>query len=147
MKIAMACDHGAYEYKEMIKKMLEEQGHTIEDFGCNSKDSVDYPDFALPAAISVANGNNERGIVICSTGVGVSICANKVDGVRCALVHDTTTAALTRQHNDSNVLALGQLTTGELIAKEIVNIWLNTPFSGDERHQRRINKMMAQEKA
>lgn len=145
MKIAIACDHGAYEYKEMIKKMLEEQGHVVQDFGCDSKASVDYPDYAIPAAQSVADGTNERGIVICSTGIGVSICANKVKGVRCALVHDTTSARLTREHNNTNVLALGQLVTGETIAKEIVNVWINTEFSNDARHIRRIDKMMAAE--
>lgn len=145
MKIAIACDHGAYEYKEMIKKMLEEQGHIVQDFGCDSKASVDYPDYAIPAAQSVADGTNERGIVICSTGIGVSICANKVKGVRCALVHDTTSARLTREHNNTNVLALGQLVTGETIAKEIVNVWINTEFSNDARHIRRIDKMMAAE--
>ncbi len=145
MKIAIACDHGAFEYKEMIKKMLEEQGHEVQDFGCDSKASVDYPDYAIPAAKSVADGTNERGIVICSTGIGVSICANKVKGVRCALVHDTTSARLTREHNNTNVLALGQLVTGETIAKEIVNVWINTEFSNDARHIRRIDKMMAAE--
>ena len=146
MKISMACDHGAFEYKEMIKAMLSAEGHEVVDYGCHSKESMDYPDTAALAAKAVANKECERGIVICSTGIGVSIVANKVDGVRCALVHDLVTAKLTREHNDTNVLALGQLTTGELIAKEIVKIWLGTPFSNEPRHQRRIDKVMALEK-
>ena len=146
MKIALACDHGSYEYKELIKKMLSEEGHEIEDFGCHSKESVDYPDYAAPAAQSVANGKNDRGIVICSTGIGVSITANKIKGIRCALVSDPVSARLTREHNDTNVLALGQLVTGEAVMKEIVHVWLNTEFSHAERHQRRIDKVMALEK-
>jgi ribose 5-phosphate isomerase B len=145
MKISIACDHGAFEYKEIIKEMLSAEEHEVVDYGCHSKESMDYPDTAALAAKAVANKECERGIVICSTGIGVSIVANKVDGVRCALVHDLATAKLTREHNDTNVLALGQLTTGELIAKEIVKIWLNTPFSNEPRHQRRIDKVMALE--
>lgn len=146
MKIAVACDHGALEYKELIKQMLSDEGHVVEDFGCNSKESVDYPDFASKAAISVAEGKNDRGIVVCSTGVGVSITANKINGIRCALISDTVSAKLTREHNDSNVLAIGQLVTGEAVMKEIVRIWINTEFSKDARHQRRIDKIMALEK-
>lgn len=146
MKIAVACDHGALEYKEIIKKMLSDEGHIVEDFGCYSKESVDYPDFASKAAQSVADGRNERGIVVCSTGVGVSIAANKIKGIRCALISDTVSAKLTREHNDSNVLAIGQLVTGEAIMKEIVRIWIHTNFSKEERHQRRIDKITDLEK-
>ena len=145
MKIAIACDHSAVEYKEIAKAMLVEMGHEVEDFGTHSHVSMDYPDTAGLAAKSVACGNNDRGIVFCSTGVGVSIVANKVVGIRCALVHDTVTARLTREHNDTNVLAIGQLTTGELVMKEIVKTWIETPFSQGIRHVRRIQKVMKYE--
>ena len=108
MKIAIACDHGAYEYKEMIKAMLEQEGHEVLDFGTDSTASVDYPDHALPCAQAVAKGEAERGIVLCGTGIGVSITANKVKGIRCALCSDPLSARLTREHNDSNMLAMGQ---------------------------------------
>lgn len=146
MKIAMACDHGAFEYKEEIKAMLTEMGHEIEDFGCHNLDSVDYPDMVYPAAKSVADGKNERGIVLCGTGIGASITANKVDGIRCALVSDCFSAKATRDHNDSNVLAMGQRVIGIELAKEIARIWVNTPFSNDPRHVRRIKKVMNIEK-
>lgn len=146
MKIAVACDHGAVEYKEIMKEMLIQQGHEVEDFGTNSLDSCDYPDFAYACAKSVADGRNERGIVLCGTGIGVSITANKVDGVRCALCSEPVSAKLTREHNDSNVLAMGQRVIGVEMMKEIVNVWINTPFSKDARHQRRIDKVMAIEK-
>lgn len=145
MKIAIACDHGAYEYKEEIKAMLEALGHEVEDFGCANKESVDYPDVAYPAAKSVADKRNDRGIVLCGTGIGVSVTANKVDGIRCALCHDCFTAKVTREHNDSNMIAMGQRVIGIGLAKEIVRIWLETPFSNDERHKRRIDKLMALE--
>ncbi|NBK98935.1 MAG: ribose 5-phosphate isomerase B [Erysipelotrichia bacterium] len=146
MKIAMACDHGAFEYKQEIKAMLETMGHEVEDFGCYDTTSVDYPDVVAPAVKSVAEHKNERGIVLCGTGIGVSITANKVDGIRCALVHDCFSAKATRDHNDSNVLAMGQRVIGIELAKEIVRIWVNTPFSNDPRHIRRIDKVMALEK-
>lgn len=141
MKIAVACDHGAYEYKEIVKEMLKEMGHEVEDFGCHSTDSVDYPDYAAPAAQSVADGKNDRGIVICGTGIGVSITANKIKGIRCALCSDPVSARLTREHNDSNVLAMGQRIIGVELMKEIVRTWIQTDFSHDERHQRRIDKV------
>ena len=112
MKIALACDHGAFEYKEIVKEMLTKEGHIVEDFGCYSTESVDYPDYAGPAAQSVADGKNDRGIVICGTGIGVSITANKIKGIRCALCSDPVSAKLTREHNDSNVLAMGQRIIG-----------------------------------
>ncbi len=146
MKIAMACDHGAFEYKEEIKLMLEAMGHEVEDFGCYSTEAVDYADMVVPAMDSIVSGKNERGIVLCGTGIGVSITANKVDGIRCALVHDCFTAHTTREHNDSNVLAMGQRVIGIELAKEITRTWVSTAFSQDERHARRIQKIMALEK-
>ena len=143
MKIAVACDHGAYEYKEMIKEMLLSQGHEAVDFGTDSTASMDYPDTALPCAKAVASGECERGIVMCGTGIGVSITANKVKGIRCALCSDPLSARLTREHNDSNMLAFGQRIIGSEMAKEIVNVWLGTPFSNGERHIQRIRKVMA----
>ena len=140
-KIAMGCDHGAYELKEGLKKHLLEQGYLVQDFGCFSKDSMDYPDTALPAAEAVAKGEADRGIVLCTTGIGVSICANKVNGIRCALCVNEECALMTRQHNDTNALALGaKLVTLEQ-AISIAHIWLTTPFSQGERHQRRIDKI------
>ncbi len=146
MKIAIACDHGAYEYKEMIKEMLLSKGHEVKDFGTDSTASMDYPDSALPCAQAVANGEAERGIVMCGTGIGVSITANKVKGIRCALCSDPLSARLTREHNDSNMLAFGQRIVGSEMAKEIVNVWLETPFSNGERHIQRIQKVMDIEK-
>lgn len=141
MKIGIACDHGGYEYKEMLKDMLQKEGHEIKDFGCHSTASVDYTDFAYPCAKAVAAGEYERGIVICGTGIGVSITANKVKGIRCALCSDPLSARLTREHNDSNMLAFGQRIIGSELAKEIVHVWLSVPFSEGERHQRRIAKV------
>lgn len=146
MKIGIACDHGAVEYKEVAKAMLIEQGHEVEDFGTHDTTSCDYPDYALACATSVAQGKNEAGIVICGTGIGVSISANKVNGIRCALCSETTSARLTREHNNANMLAMGQRTIGVEVMKEIVHTFITTPFSNDERHQRRIDKIMAIEK-
>lgn len=145
MKIALASDHGAYDLKEVIKNHLTAQGHDVCDFGCHDKTSCDYPDFAGPAAKTVAAGDCERGIVVCTTGIGVSITANKVRGVRCALLSDLMSAKLTREHNDTNMMAIGAGVTGELLALQIVDTWLGTEFSHAERHQRRIDKMMALE--
>ena len=145
MKIAMACDHGGFALKEALRAWLTEQGHEIEDFGCHSTESCDYPDFAGPAAKAVAAGQCQRGIVICTTGIGVSICANKVDGVRCALCSEPWSAEMTRRHNDANVLAMGAGVVGPNLARQIVTNFLNTEFEGG-RHQRRVDKMMALEK-
>ena len=142
MKISMACDHGGLELKLLIKKHLEEQGNTVVDFGTDDLSSCDYPDYAEPAARAVASGECERGIVVCTTGIGVSIVANKVKGVRCALLSDTVSARLTRLHNDTNMMALGQGIVGQKLALEIVDIWLHTAFEGG-RHQNRVNKIMA----
>ncbi|MEG0823191.1 MAG: ribose 5-phosphate isomerase B [Erysipelotrichaceae bacterium] len=141
MKIALGCDHGALEYKEILKKELAEQGHTVQDFGTYDKASCDYPDYAAAAAKSVANKENDRAIVICGTGIGVSIAANKIKGVRCALCSETLSAQLTREHNDTNVLAMGQRIIGEEMMRAIVKVWLETPFSNGERHIARINKI------
>ena len=143
--IAIACDHGAFALKEALKKHLESKGLEYKDFGTYSLDSCDYPDFAAPAAKAVASGECDRGIVLCTTGIGVSITANKVKGIRCALLSDIMSARLTRQHNDTNMMALGAGVVGEKLALEIVDTWLDTPFEGG-RHQRRIDKVMALEK-
>lgn len=142
MKIAMACDHGGLELKETIKAHLLERGFAVEDFGTNSRESCDYPDYARPAAEAVASGACERGILVCTTGIGVSITANKVKGIRCALLSDPVSAQLTRQHNDTNMMALGQGFVGPMLALQIVDIWLDTAFEGG-RHQRRVDKVMA----
>ena len=143
--IALACDHGAFDLKQAIMKHLEARGLAYKDFGCYDKSSCDYPDFAAPAARAVASGECEKGIVVCTTGIGVSITANKIKGIRCALLSDVMSARLTREHNDTNMMALGAAVTGEMLALEIVDVWLDTAFSGVERHQRRIDKMMAYE--
>ncbi len=146
MKIAVACDHGALDLKNKVKAHLEAQGHEVEDFGTHTLASCDYPDYAAPAAKAVAAGQCDKGIVMCTTGIGVSVVANKVDGIRCALLHDLMTAKLTREHNDTNMMALGAGVVGQMLALQIIDIWLETPFSGNERHQRRIDKVMALEK-
>ena len=143
MKIAMACDHGAVELKNKLKAHLQEKGMEVVDFGTHTTDSCDYPDYIAPAARAVASGECERGIVLCTTGIGVSIVANKIKGIRCALLSDTMTARLTREHNDTNMMALGAGVTGPMLAQEIVDVWLATEFSHSERHQRRIDKVMA----
>ena len=145
MKIAIACDHGALELKNTVKTHLEKQGHEVQDFGTHTLDSCDYPDFAAAAARAVANGECERGIVLCTTGIGMSIAANKVKGIRCALLSDVMSARLTREHNDTNMMAIGAGVVGQLLAFEIVDTWLETEFSGNDRHARRIAKMMALE--
>ena len=145
MIIALAGDHGGHTLKEKIKSWLADAGYEVRDFGCYSADSVDYSDYAFPAAEAVAKGEADRAVLICTTGIGVSICANKVKGVRCALCTDTMTAHLTREHNDTNALAIGAGVVGENLAREILFTWLETPFSGAARHQRRIDKISAYE--
>ena len=139
MKISLGCDHGGLELKETIKAHLLDRGFEVEDFGTYSKDSCDYPDFARPAAEAVASGACERGILVCTTGIGVSITANKIRGIRAALCGDCFSAEATRLHNDANVLTLGARVTGAGLALKIVDTFLDTPFSGDERHVRRIS--------
>ena len=146
MKIAIGCDHGAIDLKNKLVSYLGNKGYEVKDFGTYTKDSCDYPEFAAAAAKAVASGECEKGIVLCTTGIGVSISANKVDGIRCALLADVWSAKMTRLHNDTNMMALGAGVVGENLALEIVDTWLTTEFSGDARHQRRIDKVMALEK-
>lgn len=138
--IAIGCDHGGYELKLEVIKHLEEKGFEVKDFGCDSTNSVDYPDYAYPVAKAVANGECEKGILICGTGIGMSIAANKVKGIRCALCGDTFSAHATREHNDSNVLAMGARVTGLNLALDIVDAWLGAEFMG-QRHLQRIEKI------
>ena len=145
MKIAIACDHGALNMKNAVKDHLQQKGYEVQDFGTYTADSCDYPDFAGAAAKAVASGECEKGIVMCTTGIGVSISANKVKGIRCALLSDVLSARMTRLHNDTNMMAMGAGIIGKNLALEIVDTWLTTPFSEEERHQRRIDKMMALE--
>ena len=145
MKIAIASDHGGFALKQEIAGYLWELGHEAEDFGCHSAESCDYPDFAGAAARAVAAGDCERGIVVCSTGIGISIAANKVHGIRCALCGDLFSAEMTRRHNDANMLALGAFLTPAPLARRIIDVFLNTEFEGG-RHQRRIDKISALEK-
>lgn len=140
MKIAIGSDHGGYYLKQDIIELIKELGYEVEDFGTKGPESTDYSDFAIPVATGVAEGKFDRGILICGTGVGMSITANKVKGIRAALVTDLYTARATREHNNSNVLCLGARITGPQIALEIVKIWLTTEFEGG-RHERRINKI------
>ncbi|MBS4178053.1 ribose 5-phosphate isomerase B [Lederbergia citrea] len=140
MKVALASDHGGIHIREEIKHLLEEMKIEYDDFGCDCEDSVDYPDYALPVAEKVAKGEYDRGILICGTGIGMSISANKVKGIRCALVHDVFSAKATRQHNNSNVLAMGERVIGAGLAREIAKTWLETEFEGG-RHQTRISKI------
>lgn len=138
MKIALGCDHGGYDLKQAIIRYLEEQGISYEDMGCMDKSSCDYPIYAKAAAKAVAEGRCEKGIVICTTGIGISIAANKIKGIRCALCSDTVSARLTREHNDANMLALGAGIIGVNLALGIVDTFLHTEFSGEEKHARRV---------
>ncbi len=144
MKVAIASDHGGINIREEIKKLMDEMNITYIDFGCEHTESVDYPDYAFPVAEKVANGEVDRGILICGTGIGMSIAANKVKGIRCALVHDTFSAKSTREHNDSNMLAMGERVIGAGLAREIVRIWLETEFTGG-RHTQRVEKIISYE--
>jgi ribose 5-phosphate isomerase B len=145
MKIAIGCDHGALDLKNVLVAHLNNKGYEVADFGTHTAASCDYPEFAAAAAKAVASGECDKGIVLCTTGIGVSITANKVKGIRCALLSDLMSARLTREHNDTNMMALGAGVVGQMLALQIVDTWLETEFSGDERHQRRINKLMAVE--
>ena len=138
MNISMGCDHGGYPLKEFLKRWLQEQGHTVVDCGTGSTDSCDYPVFGAAAAREVAEGRCERGIVICTTGIGISITANKVKGIRCALCSDPLSAEMTRRHNDANMLAMGAGMIGRNMAQRITEVFLSTPFEGG-RHQRRVD--------
>ena len=139
--LALACDHGGYELKQEIINYLNSKNIEFIDFGCTSTDAVDYPEYGKKAAHAVANGQCDKGIIICGTGIGISISANKVPGIRCALCHDCFSAAATREHNDANMLALGARVIGVGHALKVVETFLNTPFSNDERHIRRIEQI------
>lgn len=140
--IAIASDHGGYALKEHIKAYLAAKGITCQDFGCETPDRCDYPVFGKAAAQAVASGQCEKGIVICTTGIGISISANKVKGIRCALCGDPLSAELTRRHNDANMLAIGAGFTGKNLAERMVEVFLSTDFEGG-RHERRVNKLNA----
>ena len=142
MKIAVACDHGGLQLKRALVRYLTSKGHEVIDFGTDTEESCDYPDYALPAAEAVAAGRCERGILVCGTGIGVSLVANKVPGIRCAHCHDTYSAKYTRLHIDANMLAFGQRVIGEGLMEEIVDVFLSTDFEGG-RHQRRLDKLAA----
>lgn len=137
--IAIGSDHGGYELKQRVIRHLEEKEIPYEDMGCDGSESCDYPVFGHAVAKAVAEGRCEKGIVICTTGIGISISANKVTGIRCALCADTLSARMTRLHNDANVLAMGAGIVGVNLALDIVDTFLNTDFSGEERHQRRVD--------
>ena len=136
--IAIGCDHGGYELKLRILQYLEEKGLEYKDFGCDSLDSVDYPIYARKVGQAILDGECEKGILICGTGIGISITANKMKGIRCALCSDKFSAEATRLHNDTNIISLGGRVVEPELAVELVDIFLNPPFSGDERHARRI---------
>ena len=137
--IALGCDHGGYAMMQEVKKHLDERGIAYKDFGCDSEASVDYPIYAKKVANAVADGECENGILICGTGIGISIAANKVKGIRAALCHDCFSAAATREHNNANILAMGARVIGVGLALKIVDTFIDTPFSNDERHIRRID--------
>ena len=145
MKIAIACDHGALDLKNLFVDHLQKKGHEVVDFGTHTLDSCDYPDYAAPAARAVASGECDKGVVLCTTGIGMSISANKIKGIRCALLSDVLSARMTREHNDTNMMAVGALVTGSGLALEILDTWLGTEFSHGERHARRIAKIAALE--
>ena len=138
MKIAMGSDHGGYLLKEHVKKYLTDKGHEIVDVGCHSLDSCDYPQFGAAAARAVADGSCERGIVICTSGIGISISANKIKGIRCALCSEPLSAEMTRRHNNANMLAMGAGMIGPNMAERLVDTFLTTEFEGG-RHQRRVD--------
>lgn len=139
--IALGCDHGGFDLMQEVIAHLEGRGIEYKNFGTYTKDSCDYPEFAKKVAAAVVSGECEKGILICGTGIGISIAANKVPGIRCALCHDCFSAQATREHNDANVLAMGGRIIGPGHALSVVDLFLDTPFSNDERHQRRINKI------
>lgn len=139
--IAIGCDHGGFALKQEIIEYFNSNHIEFKDFGCYNADSVDYPDYAKVVCEAVLNGECEKGVLICGTGIGISIAANKIPGIRCALCHDVFSAEATRQHNDTNVIALGGRIIGPSHAIKVVDTWLSTPFSNDERHIRRIDKI------
>lgn len=142
MKLALGCDHGGFELMQLVKKHLEEKGYEYEDFGTYSTDSCNYPDFGKKAAQAVASGACDRGIVICGTGIGISLSANKVKGIRCALCCDCYSAEMSRRHNNANMIALGARVLGSDLALKILDTYLEAPFDGG-RHETRVNLLMA----
>ncbi|KGX93880.1 ribose 5-phosphate isomerase [Pontibacillus halophilus JSM 076056 = DSM 19796] len=144
MRVILASDHGGVNIRKEVANLLEEMNIEYTDLGCDCEGSVDYPDYGIPAAERVANGEFDRGILICGTGIGMSISANKVKGVRCALVHDLFTAKVTREHNDTNVLAMGERVIGPGLAREIAKTWLQGEFEGG-RHANRVEKITSYE--
>ncbi|GEL77260.1 ribose 5-phosphate isomerase B [Tenuibacillus multivorans] len=144
MKVVLSSDHGGVNIRKEIASLLDEMKIQYEDIGCDCEGSVDYPDYGIPAAERVANGEFDFGILVCGTGIGMSMTANKVKGVRCALVHDVFSAKMTRQHNDANVIAMGERVIGPGLAREIVKAFLESEFEGG-RHENRVNKIMAYE--
>lgn len=142
MKLAIGCDHGGFELKQEIIKFLESEGHEVKDFGTHTTESCDYPDIALPVAEAVVAKEFELGILVCGTGIGIGIAANKVAGIRAALCSDTFSAHATRQHNNANILTLGQRVVGTGLALDIVKTFISSKFEGD-RHQKRIDKISA----
>ena len=145
MNIAIACDHRGYEAKELIKSILQRAGHEVTDFGTNESKSCDYPDFAIPATLTVARREMDRAVLICGSGIGMSITANKIPGIRAALCHDELTARMSRQHNDANILCLPAMLVNDPLIVRIVDSWLTTEFEGG-RHERRVQKIMDAEK-
>jgi ribose 5-phosphate isomerase B len=145
MKIALGSDHGGFQLKEVIKEYLKDKNYEIEDFGTYDTSSIDYPEIGEKVAVAVKDEVADKGIIVCGTGLGISISANKVPGIRAALVSDTFSAKMSRAHNDANILALGGRVLGDDLALEIVEAWLNTEFEGG-RHERRVNKMKDLEK-
>ena len=142
MKVAIGCDHGGINLKPILVDYLQKNKIEYKDFGCYSAESVDYNDYALQVSNAVANGEFDFGILICGTGIGMSIVANKVKGIRCGHCHDVFSAKMTRLHNNANVLAMGERVVGAGLMLMIVDAFLNTEFSGDERHQRRVDKII-----
>lgn len=145
MKVALGSDHGGYRLKEGLKQYLQELNIEYTDFGCNNEQSVDYPDIGFKVSVEVKNGRYDRGILICGTGIGMSIVANKIKGIRASLCHDIFSARNTREHNDANILTLGARVISTELAREIIKVWLNTEFSQEERHINRLNKIKQEE--
>lgn len=145
MKIAIGTDHGGFNLKPVLKEYLEKKGIEYKDFGCYGPESVDYNEYAIAVSKAVVSGEYDLGILICGTGIGMSIVANKVKGIRCGHCHDVFSARMTRLHNDANVLAFGERVIGPGLMLDIVEAFIGTPFSGDERHARRVNKIKALE--
>ncbi|MGB0626335.1 MAG: ribose 5-phosphate isomerase B [Alphaproteobacteria bacterium] len=139
--IAIAADHAGYPLKELLKTELDARGFTVRDLGTHSEESVDYPNFGQAVGEAVAGGDAARGVIICGTGIGISIAANRIAGVRAALCHDATTARLAREHNDANVLAMGARLLGPEVAMDCLRAFLDTDFPGGERHERRVGKL------